>query len=189
LRLISLLGAGSIMVHELRYTIGYGGLASQALIAQGHSYLPFLEALALVLVAGAMLRFGRSVARARRGYCEPETARFTTLWLRASAALAGVYTLQESLEGAVAPGHPAGLIGVFGHGGWTALLLSLAIGAVIALILRGAYHVIRYVARLQAWRPRPAPARRPSRPPFRPFRRRLDVLAWNLAGRAPPHGC
>jgi hypothetical protein len=189
LRLISLLGAGSIMVHELRYAIGYGGLANQALIAQGHSYLPFLEALVLVLVAGAMLRFGRSIARARRGECEPEAARFTTLWLCASAALAGVYTLQESFEGAVAPGHPAGLIGVFGHGGWTALLLSLAIGAVIALLLRGAYEVIRYVARQHASRPRPAPAWRPWRPRLLPFARRLDVLAWNLAGRAPPHGC
>jgi len=108
------------------------------------------------------------------------------LWLRAGLALASIYTVQESLEGALAPGHPGGVIGIFGHGGWTALLLSALIGGLIAAILRATYHVIRYVVERSARRRRPARAT-PPRPAGAPaFARCLDVLACNLAGRAPP---
>jgi hypothetical protein len=175
-----------MVVHELRYALGYGSLAERALIAQGHSYLFWLEALVAVLMAGAAAQFGVSLVRARRGLAEQAGPGFVRIWLGTSVSLSLVYTLQEGFEGALAPGHPAGLIGIFGHGGWTALLLSVLIGAVIAALLRGAYQVIRYVACRRGTRPRPASGGQSWHAHPRLFGLRLDVLAWNLAGRAPP---
>jgi hypothetical protein len=187
-RAIALLLAGSVMVHELRYVFAYGGNAGAALSEQGHSYLPTVEALAVVLLATALMRFAVALAGAARG--ERPTRRATTfarLWLGASAALVAMYTLQEGFEGTFEPGHPSGVVGVYGHGGWSAVFLSLAVGAVIATITRIARWSIDFVA-TRATEPRrrwaPAPISWIVPPP--PPARRLDVLVWNLAGRAPP---
>ena len=169
---------------------GYGSHAGKALAEQGHTYMPLVEALAIVLVAAVLMRFGLSLAKARRGVVDEMTpGSFGRVWVSASAALAVVYTFQEGFEGTFDAGHPAGLIGIFGHGGWTALLFSLAIGAVIAALTRVAYQAIELVARKAARRPRRAPARQSWAAPVTPPGRRLDVLAWNLAGRAPPTSC
>ena len=187
LRAIALLGAGSMMVHELRYVAGYGSHAGKALAEQGHSYLPLVEALAIVMVVAALVRFLFSLAKARRGVVdEGAPGSFARMWLGASAALAVVYMFQEGFEGTFDAGHPAGLIGIFGHGGWTALLFSLLIGAAIAALTRLAYQAIELVARKAARRPRRARARLSWAALPTPPGRRLDVLAWNLAGRAPP---
>ena len=42
------------------------------------------------------------------------------LWLAGWAALVLIYATQETLEALLATGHPAGVAGVFGHGGWWA---------------------------------------------------------------------
>ncbi len=185
---MALLGAGAVIVHELRYVLTYGDGAGAALAEQGHSYLPVLEALVVVLLGIALVRFGFSLARAFRGIGPQDRApSFSRSWLGASAALLAIYTLQEGFEGAFAPGHASGLIGVFGNGGWTAVFLSLAVGALIAFVSSLARRTIEFVAATSA-----AP-RRPTSAPYRswtvlatPPGRRLDVLAWNLAGRAPP---
>jgi hypothetical protein len=186
-RALALLAAGSIMVHELRYVVAYGRDAGAALSEQGHSYMPTFESLAVVLLAIALGRFCISLLRARSGVIEEERPpAFSRLWLGASASLAAVYTLQEGFEGAFAPGHPSGVVGVFGHRGWTALIFALLLGAAIALLTRIAHDAIELVAR-SATRPRAGrsmPALAPAS--WTPLRRRLDVLAWNLAGRAPP---
>jgi hypothetical protein len=188
LRTVALLAAGAILVHELRYLAAYGGNASQALAEQGHSYTPLLEAFASLLLVCALGRFAVSLARARRGgVAEARPASFTHLWARASAALAAVYTLQEGFEGAFAPGHPSGLIGVFGHGGWTALIFSVAVGAAIALLTRLAHGALELAAARAGGAPRRAAAALSSWAVCDPRSpRRLDVLAHNLAGRAPP---
>ena len=188
LRAVSLLAAGSVFVHELRYLAAYGGSAGEALAEQGHSYTPLLEAMVALLALVALGRFALSVSHARDGVVNEERPPdFLRLWVSASAALTVLYTLQEGFEGAFAPGHPSGLIGVFGHGGWTALIFSLLVGAVIALLTRLAHEAIELVA-ARAAAPRQWTAQaRPSWAVFEtPPGRRLDVLAWNLAGRAPP---
>jgi hypothetical protein len=187
LRAIAMLATGSIVVHELRYVVGYGGSAGEALAEQGHSYMPMVESLAIVLAAIALARFCAAIVRARGGAVgEPAPPGFASLWLGASATLAAVYTVQEGLEGAFAPGHPVGIVGVFGHWGWTALLFSLVLGAAIALVARVAHHAIELVAR-SATRSRDRRSAPVSRPVWRALAwRRIDVLALNLAGRAPP---
>jgi hypothetical protein len=187
-RLVALLGAGSMLVHELRYAAGYGSNYRQALAEQGHSYTSWLGALVFVVIAVTIMRFGVSLLSARRGVVtETRVPRFGRLWASASATLAVIYTVQEGLEGSFAPGHPSGLVGIYGHSGWTALFFSLIVGAVIAVITRLAHEAIEFVAaRAAAPRRRRASARLSWAVPETPPGRRLEVLACNLAGRAPP---
>ena len=186
-RTAALLTFGAIIVHELRYVVAYGENARAALAEQGHSYMPFVQSLAVVLLAIALARFCVSLTRAHSGVlAEERPPAFARLWLASSASLAAIYTLQEGFEGQFAPGHPGGLIGVFGDGGWSALIFSLLIGAAIAALTRLAHHALELVAgsaalsRLGRSTPPPDPS------PWTPRARRVDVLAWHLAGRAPP---
>jgi hypothetical protein len=187
---VSLLAAGSVLVHELRYVAGYGSNAGEALAEQGHSYMPWFEALATVLVALAAVRLLTLLVRATRGAApDRPPPSFGRLWLTSGLALAAVYVAQEGFEGRFAPGHPAGVVGVFGHGGWTALVFSALVAAVIAVVTRLAHHAVVLVARRAARRVSP----RSVAPPWPVLSilgaRRLDVLACNLAGRAPPQTC
>ena len=89
-------------------------------------------------------------------------------------------------EGALAEGHPAGVAGVVGHGGWLAIPLALAVGALVAAAARGAE------ALETLGDPRPIPALRLPAPPLVAAPGRAvavvggRVLARHLAGRAPP---
>jgi len=187
LRTVSLLAAGSVLVHELRYVAGYGSNAGKALAEQGHSYMPWLEALASVLLVTLLARFVLTILRASRGRLpERRVPRFRRLWLASSVALAAIYTTQEGFEGTFAPGHPAGLVGVYGHGGWTALLFSALVGALIAAVTKLAWHAIEVVSGRAARLARPVSGPLHAPAPLRVFGRRMDVLAWYLAGRAPP---
>jgi hypothetical protein len=188
LRVLSLIAAGSVFVHELRYLAAYGGGASQALAEQGHSYTPLLEAFVVLLVALALARFAISLLHARDGIVkERKPQRFLLLWSRATFALIAIYTLQEGFEGTFAPEHPSGVIGVFGHGGWTALVFCLVVGAAVAVVTGLAHQAIESVAARAAVRRRRRVPARLARPALSPsVGQRLDVLAAHLAGRAPP---
>jgi hypothetical protein len=114
--------------------------------------------LALALAAGSFLwALGRAFAGQR------STPRFTlslaALWLLCSLALVGIYVVQELLEGVFAIGHPVGLAGVFGYGGWWAIAVAACLGLVLATVFHGARWVLGEVAR-----PRLAPARRRRQP-------------------------
>ena len=124
LRACALLLCGALATHELRYLIAFGGDAPAGL---GHGYLApaglavgALSAAALgqllVRIAGAPARPSSRAVRAR------------VLWPVASAALLGTYVGQELAEGLLAHGHPGGLDGVFGAGGWVAVPLAAGFG-------------------------------------------------------------
>lgn len=187
LRAAAVMTAAALGVHELRYLIGYGGDAGATLAAQGHGYLALAGVGTAALLAAAMAGLLAAMARAHRtGERDGEGLPFGVLWLSASIGLVLIYCGQELLEGVLSPGHPVGLAGVIAAGGWTAFPLSLALGLVATLLLRGADAAIAAVARRRA---APAPAARAARAP-RPHRSALappaSVLALNLAGRAPP---
>jgi hypothetical protein len=187
IRAVALLSAGAIGVHELRYVAGYGGSADEALAEQGHSYMSMVLALTVLLLGLTAVRFAASAIRASRGELPVRRApRLTASWASFAGALASIYVLQEGFEGSYSAGHPSGLVGIFGHGGWTALIFAALIGAVLAVITRIAHGAIEQIARYAARRTRgkPAPAPRPALLHLPAFRSR--VLAWNLAGRAPP---
>lgn len=181
LRATALLGAGSFAVHQARYALGYRGDASDALAAQGHSYLvllgPLLVGALLPVVAGL-------VHRAARGTAAP-LPRFAVLWAAFAAGILFVYCVQESVEGALSSGHPAGVAAVLAHGGWIALPLSLVAGLVIALVLRGARAAGGLAPPRRPWRPPLPVAPRLVRAAARPTGERAAVQ-FTRGARGPP---
>ena len=181
--------AAAMAVHQLRYQLAFGGQAGLELSRQGHSYLHSIApwvVLGVAVAAGGLLR---SLGHALRGQRTlPRYAvSFAGLWLVCSAALVAIYAGQELLEGLLATGHPAGLAGIFGAGGWWAAPVAVAIGLVLAAAFHGAAWVLREVA---VWALRRRAARRSvpragvSRPVLWMARPAPLVDGWS--GRGPP---
>ena len=129
---MALMPAGAFAVHQLRYWLAFHGHAGVELQRQGHAYLHSLVpwiVLVIALVAGAFLR---ALGRAFGGRCSlPRyTLSFAALWLACTASLVAIFVCQELLEGLFATGHPAGLAGVFGYGGWWSIPAAIAVGLV-----------------------------------------------------------
>jgi hypothetical protein len=172
-----LVPAAALVVHQARYSLAYGSHANAELAAQGHSYLTSVvpwAILALALGAGAFLRRlvdGRSLGRAPGA----------TLWLLTTAGLIAIYAVQESLEGLLVAGHPGGIAGVVGHGGWWAVPVAALLALAIVALLRAGHAVLRFApARAATW-PRIALVF-----PTAPILVSPAPLARAAAGRAPP---
>jgi hypothetical protein len=128
--------AAAFGVHQLRYYLAYGSAAGAMLTRTGHSYLhsvvPRIVLLVAVAAGGFLGALGRAVARQR------SLGRYTTsllgLWLACTACLIAIFATQEFLEGLVATGHPAGVAGIFGYGGWWSIPAALCIGLVLAAL-------------------------------------------------------
>jgi hypothetical protein len=125
---LALLGAGSAAIHQLRYAIGYGDGAPHALAAHGaHGYLevafPGIAAAALIALAAALMRLARRPVEPT-----PRRRSLISLWLGCALALATIFAVQETLEGA----------GALAGGGWIGLVLAIPAGLLVALALRGA---------------------------------------------------
>ena len=184
-RLAAVIAVAALLLHELRYLIGFGDHAGEALAASGHAYLPFAGGVAGLLIALASAQLLTALDRARRTARGERAPSFARLWLAIAAALLVVYSGQELLEAALSPGRHLGPAVPFAEGGWSAFPLALALGAGAALALRGASRAVALVA-ARATRARP-------REPMSLIRRRLPplpvqapVLARHLASRAPP---
>jgi hypothetical protein len=182
LRAVALLAVGALGLHELSYWLIDGAVPG----GHAHSYIPLAAGLVTVVLLLACAGFARTLVNAMRGVeDEGQPPRFRILWPLFSAALLTIFTLQEWVESWVTPGHPSSVGHVAGHVGLTGLALGVVIGALIALLLRGARSAICAIARRRsARRPRRVPAPVPAPPRF--FVPRLDVVAGNLAGRSPP---
>jgi hypothetical protein len=191
LRGAALMPAAAFAVHQLRYKLAFGASASHALAAQGHAYLasltPWIVLLATLSV-GATL--GGLAQRWASGVARPGRAAGLGVWLAAALALLAIYGGQELLEGLLATGHPGGIAGVLGDGGWWAVPLALLIGGVLALALRGAETAERMLAAAPAGGSLRLSARALDALPLRPASQPLLVLPAPLAraaaGRAPP---
>ena len=176
LRAGAMLAAGSLAVHELRFLAGFGGDGAVG----GHGYLNWaapIVALALAAACGAGLaRIGRS-ASLRPGLT----------WLGASSALVATYLVQETIESLTSAGHP----GLLAHGGWIAAPAALALGGLVAVVVRGAHAADRAaVTAALPWSPLVATATAPPAlavPLAAPLVPRARVIARRRAGRAPPY--
>jgi hypothetical protein len=185
---LALMPAAAFAVHQLRYWMAFGGRAGAVLQAQGHSYLHSVVPWIALLIALSIGFFLRGVGRALDGCCSFSryTVSFVGLWLLCAACLVAIYACQELLEGLFATGHPTGMAGVFGQGGWWAVPAALAVGLVLAALFHGARWVLRELA-LRHGRIEPAP-RRPvaERVPRGAPRLRPAPLAGGWSGRGPP---
>jgi hypothetical protein len=183
----ALMPAAAFAVHQLRYWLAFGSRASVMLQRQGHSYLHSVAPWIVLLIAvsvGVLLRaFGRALGG--RGSVPRYTLSFTGLWLLCAACLVAIYAGQEFLEGLLATGHPAGLVGIFGYGGGWSVPAALAVGLVLAAIFHGFQWVLQQVGE----------RRRPTAPALRSLLAcaphavlvpRLAPLAKGWSGRGPP---
>jgi hypothetical protein len=185
---LALMPAAALAVHQLRYWAAFGGHAGAELQAQGHSYLHSLVPWIVLLIAVSVGVFLRALGRAFEGWCSLRryTLSFAALWMACAACLVAIYVAQESLEGFFATGHPGGIAGIFGYGGWWCVPAALAVGLVLAALLHGARWVLREVAERCAATP---VARRPTtvpRPPWSGLIPRLAPLAGGWSVRGPP---
>ena len=105
---------------------------------------------------------------------------------RFAVLLVAIYACQEFLEGLFAVGHPAGLVGIFGYGGWWSIPAAVGVGLVLAAAFHGARWALDEVAlrhrRTGAVPRRPMAARGP-RAVLLP---RPAPLAGGWSGRGPP---
>ncbi len=188
---VMLMPAAAFAVHQLRYWLAFGGHAGAALQAQGHSYLHSVVPWIVLLLAVAIGVCLRALGRALGGECSLSryTISFVGLWLVCAACLVVIYASQELLEGLSATGHPGGLAGVFGYGGWYSIPAAVSVGLVLAAILHGTRWALGEIARRRSSR-RPFPllplvGPRVSGDVLLP---RLAPLAEGWSDRGPPPG-
>jgi len=180
--------AAAIAVHQLRYLLAFGPSAGIELQRQGHSYLHSLAPWIVVALAWAVGAFLSAIGRAMTG--QTSVPRYgmslVALWLVCAASLVLIYSGQEFLEGLLATGHPAGLVGIFGYGGWWAIPAALCVGLVLAALLHGARWVINEVAARRAASPPHSPPAAALPRPAGVSLPRLTPLALGWCGRGPP---
>ena len=184
----ALLPPAAFAVHQLRYLLAYGGGAGAELRETGHSYLhsivPWLVALIAFSAGGFLVSLGRAFTR------HTNTRRFTLsfsgLWVACSAALIGIFVCQELLEGLFATGHPGGLSGVFGFGGWWSVPASACIGLMLAAILHGARWAVERIVHYLAHRPVTRRAEQSSLTPQSCFVALPAPLLAGWSTRGPP---
>ena len=128
LRAAALMPAAVLTVHQLRYQLAFGGHTEQKLAAEGHAYLARWRRRSRCRSRSPPGSSSPRLARARR---EGEAGRarrarsFLRLAARRSAPrCSALYSCQELLEGMLSTGHPGGLDGVFGDGGFWAVPLA-----------------------------------------------------------------
>jgi hypothetical protein len=186
---LALMPAAAFAVHQLRYWLTYGAKAGVELQRQGHSYLHSVVPWLVLLIAVALGAFLVALGRAFAGRCSRSqyTLSFVALWLLCAMALVAIYVTQEFLEGLFATGHPGGLAGIFGYGGWWSIPASLCVGLVLAAVFHGARRVLHDVAQRRAHPPfRPARTTWQARPPSDVVLARVSPLSAGWSGRGPP---
>jgi hypothetical protein len=181
-----LIPAAAFLVHQLRYSLTYGSHTRSALAAQGHNYLHSLVPWVVLTLGIGLSSFLRRAARAARSGDAGALARVGVpmLWLITTLGLIAIYVVQESLEELLTWGHPNGIGGIVGHGGWRAVPVAAVVAIGVVALLRLGRAVLRLAETL-------APASAAAR--ARSLRRPAAVLlvappplARAGAGRAPP---
>jgi len=178
-----LIPAAALVVHQARYSLAYGARANSELAAQGHSYLHSVVPWTVLALGLAATSWLRRVALAHRTGAAGSRIAPLRLWAVTTATLVAVYAVQETLEGFVASGHPGGIGGVVGHGGWWAVPVAALVAVGLVALLRLGEEVVRIAARAAA---SPPSAGRPLVFPGSAELVPVRVRARAAAGRAPP---
>jgi hypothetical protein len=142
--------AAALVVHQARFTLTYGSRANAELATQGHSYLHSLVPWTILALGVGASMFIRRAARASRTGDSGTFTRLSTLslWSITTGGLVVIYAVQEFLETLSSSGHPTGVSGVLGHGGWWAVPAAAVVSAGVVVLLRLGRAVLRIAARL-----------------------------------------
>jgi hypothetical protein len=186
LRAALLLLLGTQALHHLRYLIAPDHHAGATLGEHGHGGL-HLAATGPAITLGLALVLAWLVVRAAGAPHgrSPRAVKVVRIWPLAFVALLGSYGAQELLEGVFGNGHEGDVAVLVADGGWVALPLAIAIGGVIALVVRVARAaerlVIAPVLRLTlTLEPRTSVVR------VSPRSLRRPAFSLDGAGRGPP---
>src|SRR5262245_51628295 len=176
-RLASILAMGAFGLHQVRY-LALPGPSSSA----EHGYMAELMApIAVLVLAAALATLIRGTEDA-----VPERAPLGRRVALFAGALLAIHLGQESLEAILTAGHPGSVDSPLA-GGWLAVPLALAIGAISALLASALERVERAIAVVHARRRRfRPPAVRGRARPAPGLRLVLSPLAFGLARRPPP---
>jgi hypothetical protein len=184
LRAFAMFAAGTLAVHELRFLLAYGPHSEHELASEGHGYLGFVTPLAVLLLLLAcgefLVRFGR------RRHTSSGAPDFWRLWAACSVVLAGAYSVQEWLEGQLSPGHPGELSAVLGGGGGWGFVAAVGVGALIAVVFRGARAAEARAAAGGPFVSRAVALLDPVVHSWLAVRAARDAVASHMAGRGPP---
>ena len=100
--------------------------------------MPWLVPIACALLGLALAEFAARLAVRIRSGDRPAYLPAGVRWLTASTLLTAIFALQEVTERLLAHGRVDVAESFVVHGGWAALPLCFVVGAVIAVLLRGA---------------------------------------------------
>lgn len=181
-RAMAALATGAYVLHQLRYLLSYGESAGPALEREGHAYLEIVLPAITVLLLCAALQFGAELMTQRAAPARRPSS-LALRWAALASALLLTYVVQESLEGALAAGHPAGAAAFLGSGGWAAAPLAAGLGLGLALVLDLADAAVSSRAAAATEMALPMGARACPRAPLGRLQRPLAV---KRASRAPP---
>jgi hypothetical protein len=188
---IAPLPPAAFAVHQLRYLLAYGGGTGVELQRTGHSYLhsvvPWIVLCVAVMVGGFLWTLGRALA------VQSSLPRYSVslagMWVVCSVCLVAIFATQEFLEGLFATGHPAGLVGVFGDGGWWSIPMAVCVGLLLAVWFHGARWVVREVARRRTRRRGAWVAALLALGPVEVLLVPAAPLCAGWSDRGPPRGC
>ncbi len=187
LRAATFLLVGTQALHHLRFLVAPDHVAGRPLTEQGHGEFhlaltgPAIGVLIALLLAWLVVR-----AAGAPPDVPVRAVRLRRVWPLAAAALLASYGSQELLEGALGHGHEGGPAALAEDGGWVAMPLAVALGALVALSVRIARAadglVVTPAARIAVVLRAPAAAvvRALDVPPER------SVFSLERAGRGPP---
>ena len=184
LRPATVVAAGAIAVHQLRYLVGYGGEAPQALQNQGHAYLDAL--IPLLALLGGLTLLATVLAGMAGASQRPSRGVPMVRALIYAGAILAVFGAQETIEGVLVAGHPGGVAALVAHGGLIALPLAVGFGWVVWAAVRGLEALEEQLRAPAAQRRRP---RRTSA--FHPAVSAIPApaaIAGAAGPRAPPSG-
>ena len=186
---VALVPAAALLVHQLRYWLAFGEGANAELARQGHSYLHSIVPWIMLGIGLGVGTFLYGLGRALRGHTSGPRYSLSLggLWLTCSACLLAIYVGQELLEGWLTAGHPVGLAGIVGSGGWWSIPAALCVGLVLAVVYHGARWVLDELAQRVHSADLPTPTGRRAAPRISDLVvLRLSPLAEGWSGRGPP---
>ena len=170
---------GALALHQARYLLA----PPEHVHSGAHAYFAWAVPLIAVLAVAAAVELGLRLSRSR-GEAAPALPPASILFVVFTFTLLTIFGAQESLEALLADGVLPAENPFVADGAWVSIPLAIALGALLALLLRGVALVVALVGSRPPRRRR-AP-RGSGRRPARVFPATGSGISRSLAPRGPP---